>query len=172
MGDAACPSLPGTWVSYLGKKWRFGKMRKLPFFVLPKEFLGAQLQQLVGREGKRGEGSRNLNIRISDRRRFQDAVCNAPTNMYKYKYRYQLTKTQNIGGGAVTSLSESQTGAFFQTQFSFSSSRRNSPSPPSPPSPSHFLDTVLLLLQCTDLGQDRRSSSCQRRHDRKTNSEQ
>ena len=54
MGDAA---LPGTWVSYLGKKWRFGKMRKLPFFVLPKEFLGAQLQQLVGREGKRGAGT-------------------------------------------------------------------------------------------------------------------
>ena len=80
MGDAACPSLPGTWVSYLGKKWRFGKMRKLPFFVLPKEFLGAQLQQLVGREGKREEGSRNLNLRISDRRRFQDGVCNAPTN--------------------------------------------------------------------------------------------
>ena len=54
MGDAA---LPGTWVSYLGKKWRFGKMRKLPFFVLPKEFLGAQLQQLVGGEGKRGAGT-------------------------------------------------------------------------------------------------------------------
>ena len=32
------------------------------------------------REGKREEGSRNLNLRISDRRRFQDRVCNAPTN--------------------------------------------------------------------------------------------
>ena len=75
MGDAA---LPGTWVSYLGKKWRFGKMRKLPFFVLPKEFLGAQLQQLVGREGKREEGrgeqepqSQNLRQEAFSRRGLQ-----------------------------------------------------------------------------------------------------
>ena len=60
MGDAA---LPGTWVSYLGKKWRFGKMRKLAFFVLPKEFLGAQLQQLVGRGGR---GERGAGISISE----------------------------------------------------------------------------------------------------------
>ena len=116
-----------------------------------------------GEEG-RGEQepqSQNLRQEAFSRRGLQ---C---TDKNKYKYRYQLTKTQNIGGGAVTSLSESQTGAFFQTQFSFSSSRRNSPSSPSPP---HFLDTVLLLLQCTDLGQGHNSS--QRRHYRKINSEQ
>ena len=45
MGDAACPSLPGTRVSqelgYLGKTWHFGKTRKPLVFCSSEEFLAA-----------------------------------------------------------------------------------------------------------------------------------
>ena len=66
MGDAACPSLPGTWVSYLGKKWRFWQNEETSLFCAAKGILRSATAATGWKGGEGGRGKRGAGTSISE----------------------------------------------------------------------------------------------------------